>query len=439
MSVSFEIGGMGSTTIRNFDVTVVGGGLAGMAASLHLAKAGFRVACIEPETGVRQPVGESLDWASPALLETVGLPWKDLIQSGIATYKRGVTMQLSQGEAKKFRPPLWVAQAPFNVVLHTIHVDRMRLDRKLQDLVVARGVTIIHDKATTVEKRGMRIVSIQTASGAKFDSPWFIDASGSLTSFLAREFNLPAVAYGPRKVCLWSYFTAPLAHEGTTIYLDPVRGVYQDWIWEIPIGPDTLSVGYVTTGEAMKKRRDQGLPVADIFGLQLARFPRLAALSLKDPGTLPRVTSFSCRTYRGVTGPNWIIAGEAASMVDPITSNGVTSALRHAEEASALIARSREKSELPYIARKLYNIRVLQLGRFFNGGIEKLVYDWPVRDRLGIERAATIYTNAAWSLNGLYSRLRPRGVLATVAFGALLNVFRAAAWTIYRLCDSRKT
>lgn len=213
-----------------------------------------------------------------------------------------------------------------------------------------------------------------------------------------------------------------------------MRGEYQDWIWEIPIGPNTLSVGYVTTGEAVKKRRDQGLGVADIFSLQLARFPRLASLSQKDAGTVPRVTSFSCRTYRGITGPNWIIAGEAASMVDPITSNGVTSALRHAQEASALIARSRGKSELPYMARKSYSMRV-QLGRFFNSGIERLVYDWPVRDRLGIERAATIYTGAAWSVNGLYSRLRPRGVLSTAAFGALLNVLRAGNWMLYRLCD----
>ncbi|MGA2738341.1 MAG: tryptophan 7-halogenase [Bryobacteraceae bacterium] len=428
---------MGPTAVRNFDVTVIGGGLAGMAASLHLAKAGFRVACIEPETGLRQPVGESLDWASPALLSALGLPPEDLIEFGIATYKRGVTLQLRTGEVQNFRPPAWVAQAPFSIVLHTIHVDRMRLDRSLQDLAVARGVTIVHDKALTVEKRGMRIVSIQTASGAQFESPWFIDASGSFTSFLAREFNLPAVAYGPRKVCLWSYFTAPQAHEGTTIYMDPVRGDYQDWAWEIPIGPNTLSVGYVTTGTAVKKWRDLGLSVEDILRLERARFPRLASLSQKDSDTVPRVTSFTCRTYRGIAGPNWIIAGEAASMVDPITSNGVTSALRHAAEASALIAASRGKSELPYLARKSYSMRVLQLGRFFNSGIERLVYDWPVRDRLGIARAATIYTDAAWSVNGLYSRFQPQSVLSTVIFGALLNVLRAGAWVLYRSCGFR--
>jgi flavin-dependent dehydrogenase len=371
------------------------------------------------------------------LLSSLGLPLEDLIQSGIATYKRGVTLQLGGGAGRRFRPPAWVARAPFHIDLHTIHVDRMRLDRELQGLAVAHGVTMIHDKALTVERRGMRIVSTQTASGTRFDSSWFIDASGSLTSFLAREFNLPAIAYGPRKVCLWSYFTAPQSHEGTTIYMDVVRGAYQDWVWEIPIGPNTLSVGYIATGEVMKKWRDQGLAVADIFRLQLGRFPRLASLAREDAGSVPRVTSFSCRTYRGVTGPNWIIAGEAGSMVDPITSNGVTSALRQAQEASALIAASRGKPELPYVARKLYSMRVLQLGSFFNGGIERFVYDWPVRDRLGIQRAATIYTNAAWSMNGLYSRLRPRGVVKTLAFGVMLNVLRAGAWVICRLCNSR--
>jgi ribulose 1,5-bisphosphate synthetase/thiazole synthase len=34
------------------DVTVVRGGLAGMAASFHLVKAGLRVLCIESESGI---------------------------------------------------------------------------------------------------------------------------------------------------------------------------------------------------------------------------------------------------------------------------------------------------------------------------------------------------------------------------------------------------
>jgi flavin-dependent dehydrogenase len=426
--------GMLPSASHNFDVTVIGGGLAGMSASLHLAKAGFRVVCIEPETGDRQPVGESLDWASPALLRNLDLTTQDLIHSGIATYKQGVTLQLREGAGLQLRPAPWLAKAPFHVELQTIHVDRVRLDREIQDLMIGAGVTLVRGKALTVEQTGKRITAVQTASGERFLSPWYLDASGSFSSLLAREFHLPAVAHGPRKVCLWAYFTAPQAHQGTTIYMAGAKARYQDWIWEIPIGPNTLSVGYVTTGEAVKEWRSQGLRVEDIFRRALENFPRLASLLQNAGGMVPRVTSFSCRTYRGVAGPNWLIAGEAASLVDPITSNGVTSALRHAQEAAALIAASRGKREFPASARGAYSARVLQMGRFFNGGIESLVYDWPVRNRLGVKRAAKIYTVAAWSMNGLYSRLRPRGVVSTNAFGALLNILRARAWIYYRLC-----
>ena len=60
------------------DVTVIGAGLAGKAAALHLAKAGN---CDLPgaEDPVRQPVGESLDWSAPELLRVLGLPMDDLL------------------------------------------------------------------------------------------------------------------------------------------------------------------------------------------------------------------------------------------------------------------------------------------------------------------------------------------------------------------------
>jgi menaquinone-9 beta-reductase len=70
------------------DVTVIGGGLAGKAASLHLARAGLKVVCIEPHHVIRPPVGESLDWSAPDLLNRLGLSPDSLIASRIATWKR---------------------------------------------------------------------------------------------------------------------------------------------------------------------------------------------------------------------------------------------------------------------------------------------------------------------------------------------------------------
>ncbi len=422
----------------DFDVTIVGGGLAGKAASIHLSKFGFKVVCIEPSESVRQAVGESLDWSAPDLLNSLGLPMQQLVEAGIATWKRHVTLKLRDGGGEHYIPSEWLGEKPFNVELRTMHVDRLRLDQELQDIARGQGAEVVHDKVVKIERNGERILSVVTASGLKFSSPWFIDASGFGASLFAREFNIPANQYGPQKVGLWTYFPISDPPEGTTLYMDPSPSDYLDWIWEIPINSKVVSVGLVTTGQAMKAMREQGLSVEEIFRGQLAKFPRFENLLRAEPESEINVTSFRCRAHTRNAGLNWLIAGEAAAMVDPITANGVTSALRHAAEASALIKKYRDAGTLAWHARALYSARILLMAKFFNGGIEKIVYEPPVRTRIGPGRSGTVYTGPAWSMNAVYARLKPRGILSTALLGLCLNAFRASAWTFYQFCKMDK-
>src|SRR5579862_3789910 len=124
----------------NCDVTVIGGGLAGKAASLQLARAGLKVICIEPDEPARPVVGESLDWSAPELLKALGLPMDKMIDAQMATWKRHVTVKLRDGTSAQYVPSAWLAGKPFHIELRTLHVDRMRLDRELQKLTIASGV-----------------------------------------------------------------------------------------------------------------------------------------------------------------------------------------------------------------------------------------------------------------------------------------------------------
>ena len=424
----------GEMSRASSDVIVIGGGLAGKAASLQLARAGMHVICIEPAEAGRLPVGESLDWSAPDLLKALGLPMEELVKTKMATWKRHVTLKSSDGCSEHYVPTPWLGGPPFHIELRTLHVDRFRLDEALQQMTIHSGVTMVRDKVVRVARDGKKIAAVETANGARFSASWFIDASGFAPCLLAREFSLPAIHFGPAKVAMWTYFPVTESIEGTTLYMEPMKREYLEWIWEIPISPNVVSVGYVTTGAATKAKREQGSSVEDIFRQQLMKFSRFEQLLRASPLEAPNVTSYRCRAYTGVAGTNWLIAGEAASMVDPITANGVTAALRHAKEASGLILKYRKRGTLPMRARVCYSSRVLQMAKFFNSGIEKIVYEPPVRERIGIGRSGTVYTSPAWSMNVVYARLRPRGIFSTFLLGSLLGFFRASAWLFYQVC-----
>jgi flavin-dependent dehydrogenase len=416
------------------DVTVIGGGLAGKAASLHLARAGLKVVCIEPKQPVRPPVGESLDWSAPALLDNLGLSADSLIASRIATRKRHVTVRMRDGCDPHYVPSAWLGGFPFYVNLATLHVERRQLDDEILKIVVDQGVTFVRDRVVDLETTGGKICSAQTEGGTRVSSPWFIDASGIGASLIARKFNLPSLQYGPTKVGIWTYFKVPQQVEGTTLYMDPMPAEYLEWLWEIPVSPDTVSVGYVLPGAALKAKRERGGSVEDIFREQLMRFSRFGSLLQQEPLGAVNVTSFRCRVHLESAGANWVIAGEAASLVDPMTSNGVTAALRHAAEAAALILKFRRRGELPLRARKTYSRRILQTAKFFNEGIEKIIYEPVVRNRIGLPVAGAIYTSPAWSMNVVYARMHPEGILSTFLFGAMLEFFRISASMLYWCC-----
>jgi flavin-dependent dehydrogenase len=421
------------------DVTVIGAGLAGKAAALHLARAGFKVVCIEPPQAVRPPVGESLDWSAPALFEELGISSDKLLQSGIATWKRHVTLKMRDGCSAHYVPSEWLGGRPFYVNLATLHVERTQLDDQILKLMLDQGVRVVRERVVDLESEGEEIRAAKTESGERFSSSWFIDASGTAATLTPRKFDVPFIQYGPTKVALWTYFRVAEQVEGTTLYMDPRPQEYLEWVWEIPVSPDTVSVGYVAPGAALKARREGGASLDRVLREQLAKFERFGPLIEGSPTGEVQVTSFRCRVYRRCAGPNWLMAGEAASLVDPMTSNGVTAALRHASEAAALIVKYRSKGKLPRGARRTYSRRILQMAKFFNDGIEKVIYQPVVRNHIGLAAAGTAYTSPAWSMNVVYARLSPQGWLRTFVLGSLLGLFRISASILHWYCSMQKS
>jgi hypothetical protein len=74
------------------------------------------------------------------------------------------------------------------------------------------------------------------------------------------------------------------------------------------------------------------------------------------------------------------------------------------------------------------------MANFFNSGIERVIYDWPIRNRIGALAAGDVYTIPAWSINNIYSRIQPGGLISTMAFGLFLAALRGAMNLLYWFC-----
>jgi flavin-dependent dehydrogenase len=415
------------------DCVVIGGGLAGQAAAIHLARGGMQVICIEPRESFHHIVGESLDWSAPQLFEQLGLTMEDLVNAGAATFKRHITVASIDGTREDYLPGAWLAKRPWNVEVRTLHLDRTQVHNLLKRSALEHGVETLRERAVGFKILERRVLAIETSEGRHIRASWIIDASGAAASLLGREFSLPFAAYGPLKVGIWAHFPTEDWVEGTTLYMLSPPGEYMDWIWEIPIRPGVSSIGYVVPGSKVKIQRAYGRSNSEILSEQMLKFARLGSLVSEAPPEQTAVTSFLCRTYKGVCGPNWIIIGEAASQSDPITGNGVTAALRHAAEASALVCKYRNRESIPILARTSYNLRVLGVGRFFNSLIEKMFYEPYLRARLGLFGIARAYTVPAWLMNLVYSRVRPKRLFGTLIFCSALLGMRATVWAAQRL------
>jgi len=407
------------------DVAVVGGGVAGLAAAIHLCRAGLRVLCIEPEPFPHDRVGESLDWSSPSLLAEVGLSRELLVGENAATLKRNIKVVAPGKPESVGEPPEWWSAPPLRFEHVTLHVDRREMDDRLYARAVDLGVEFLWDRVREVEAEGERVVAVATADGRRVEASWFVDAGGRNARLFARKFAIRRIDYGREKVCFWGTLDTPCQNEGTTFYIAEPKGGYLSWIWEIPITPTRASLGLVMEAAAVRDERRRGRTPGDILRNRLAGFPRFEPLLAEGPALEVHATAYRCFVHANACGPNWLMAGEAAALPDALTGNGVTAAFRHASEGAQLILQSLDRGSFTARQRRVYNANVQRMGHMFNHAIEAAVYDWPIRRGLGLIAAQFFYVTCAFTLNALYTRARPRKPLAMLTFGVLMR----CAWT----------
>jgi flavin-dependent dehydrogenase len=289
---------------------------------------------------------------------------------------------------------------PLRFRFETVHVDRARFDTALYEAAVSAGVRFVRDRVADIDVDQDRVVRCWTQLGKPLTARWFIDGSGRARLF-ARAFGIGRIEFGPTRVAIWGQCEAPQRLDGTMLYLDDGPADLR-WAWEIPLTPQRQSVGVVISHAEFQERRHSRIASDAILRDILAGFPGITRWGAEELHAA-HVRSVRCYTHRRVAGGNWFMVGEAAAFVDPLTSTGVSAAMRHGVEAAEIIRSGRQPRAKRALQR--FDRRVRSMSNLYNNAIEALLYAPGVRRNVGIRWAARAYVILGFGMSALYARI----------------------------------
>lgn len=385
-------------TRSEYDVLVIGGGPAGCAAAILLARQGHRVLVAEKERFPRFHIGESLLPASNGLLRRLGLE-SPLRRAGFVE-KRGASFASGDGRFAgyvDFSASREVAEP------QTYNVPRDRFDALVLEAAERSGAEVRQGwsvRSVRFSPEGAEAALDDRRRRESVRASMVIDASGQ-AGILARQLGMRRTDPALRNVAIHAQFEGIPRPEGPRS--GDVRVVTLDglaWVWLIPLSDRLTSVGLVVP------RRGEG-PAAGAASTGLEErlrsvpvlAPAMAAARRVTPERRDADFSYWSVRYRG---DRWLLAGDAGSFLDPVFSTGVHIAISSGCEAADAAHRCLLHGGPDRGSLSAFEGRQRARYRFFRR-FSLAFYDPAFRDlflqpsnRLGLQEAVTTSLAGIW-------------------------------------------
>ena len=312
---------------QDADVIVVGGGPAGAATAYRLNRRGLDVLLLDKARFPREKAcGEYL---SPGVWDVLArMDARPRIESIEHRAHSGMLIrtpheQFMIGYDQRIEPHL------------ALSIQRPALDEALLRHAEQAGVRIAQQRAVAgalVEEGRVVGVRLRAVDSREELRARFVVAADGLHSTVARSLGLERKLRWPRRLGLIArYRTPPDARLRAEMHVG--SGLYCGLN---PVGADLVNVGLV--GKLGSKR--PGESTAELFERRLAELPEAKrTLTCGNRVTPIRGMGPLARRVRRVSGPGYLLVGDAAGFLDPFTGEGIFRALHGAElAADAIVA-----------------------------------------------------------------------------------------------------
>jgi flavin-dependent dehydrogenase len=358
------------------DALVLGGGPAGAAAAMVLADAGRRVTLVRPITPPGASLGQSIPPSARSLLEELG--FAQAMDGAAFVPNLGNTVAWADTPTRR---------EAFADDTRGYHADRGSLEAVLDGVLRAAGVEVragLHARTAERSSDGWRIGCQGAGEGAStFEAPWVVDATGR-HGFLARRLGRTPDRRTSTLALVGRWRVRERENdpdEGHTVIGSHPGG----WAWSVPVSPTSRCV------TAMVDPRHAPLGSTDLLDRlqnELRQVPVLQ--SMLAEATHVGGTVWACPaslyTSRRHADHGVLLAGDAGSFIDPLSSYGVKKALISGRLAGIVAASC------------LNDPRLSEHGTtFFDAHERNVAADYRARAADFFESAAEAYREPFWT------------------------------------------
>jgi len=313
--------------VGSFDVLVVGGGPAGCALGLHLARAGCSVAVLERTDYADFRAGESLPPNGVPRLARLGI-WESFLKTKpLPVYGVQSAWGTTQLESSSFLS---------NPSLNGWHLDRPRFDAMLSSAAEEAGAHIFRQAHAHVIARTPRNTWAITAGSPSGElrvcSSFIVDATGR-SAAVSRKMGIPHFSVDRMVGISQLHTTEAFADELPSLIETHPAG----WWYSAGLpGGRVIAIFFTDSDLCARHHLTRPSPWRQVLSETHHTKERLmqcaASASLQ-------VFPASSRSLRSAAGNSWLAIGDAVIGRDPLSSSGIDFALASAERAFSLLCR----------------------------------------------------------------------------------------------------